>query len=91
VEHLKIEEEDKITLDFLGKDSMRYFNTVNVDCKVHENIRRFIKGKNKGDDLFDLINASKLNDYLKSLMDGLSAKVFRTFNASITLQKGLNK
>ena len=30
-----------------------------------------------------------MNDYLKSLMDGLSAKVFRTYNASITLQAGI--
>lgn len=90
VEHLNIEEDNKITFDFLGKDSMRYFNTVELDEKVHENIKRFIKGKEKRDDLFDLINASKLNDYLKSHMDGLSAKVFRTYNASITLQKGNN-
>jgi DNA topoisomerase-1 len=91
VEHIKIEEESKVTFDFLGKDSMRYFNTVEVDPKIHENIKKFVKGKDKKDDLFDLINASKLNDYLKSLMDGLSAKVFRTFNASITLQKELDK
>ena len=32
-----------------------------------------------------------MNDYLKSLMDGLSAKVFRTYNASFTLQQELNK
>jgi len=32
--------------------------------------------------------ASKLNEYLKSLMPGLSAKVFRTYNASWTLQQG---
>ena len=90
VEHIKIEEDNKITLDFLGKDSMRYKNTVVVDSKVHENLKRFIKGKKGEDDLFDMINASKVNDYLKSLMDGLSAKVFRTYNASITLQKGKN-
>jgi DNA topoisomerase-1 len=30
-----------------------------------------------------------LNKYLNSLMPGLTAKVFRTFNASITLQEQL--
>ena len=50
-----------------------------------------MKGKYPGDDLFDLINAQKLNDYLKQLMDGLSAKVFRTYNASFVLQQQLNK
>ena len=46
----------------------------------------FIKGKSSGDDLFDRIDAQALNDYLKSMMDSLTAKVFRTYNASITLQ-----
>jgi DNA topoisomerase-1 len=32
-----------------------------------------------------------LNKHLSSLMDGLTAKVFRTFNASITLQEQLKK
>jgi DNA topoisomerase-1 len=37
------------------------------------------------------MKASRLNEYLKELMDGLSAKVFRTYNASITLQQQLDK
>ena len=32
-----------------------------------------------------------MNKYLSELMDGLTAKVFRTFNASMTLQDQLNK
>ena len=30
VEHIRFEDDDQITLDFLGKDSMRYFNTIKV-------------------------------------------------------------
>eukprot|EP00012_Vannella_robusta_P002201 CAMPEP_0206186178 /NCGR_PEP_ID=MMETSP0166-20121206/2259_1 /ASSEMBLY_ACC=CAM_ASM_000260 /TAXON_ID=95228 /ORGANISM="Vannella robusta, Strain DIVA3 518/3/11/1/6" /LENGTH=148 /DNA_ID=CAMNT_0053601535 /DNA_START=710 /DNA_END=1153 /DNA_ORIENTATION=+ len=33
----------------------------------------------------------KLNNHLKKLMPGLTAKVFRTYNASITLQEELAK
>lgn len=43
-------------------------------------------GKKDGDDLFDMLDTSKLNAHLKELMPGLTAKVFRTYNASITLQ-----
>ena len=32
-----------------------------------------------------------MNKYLNDLMDGLTAKVFRTFNASNTLQEQLNE
>jgi DNA topoisomerase-1 len=88
VEHIKVDEDDHIVLDFLGKDSMRYYNRIKIDSKVHSNIQKFIRGKNGGDNLFDQINASRLNDYLKSLLPGLSAKVFRTYNASYTLQEG---
>lgn len=42
-------------------------------------------GKSGSDDLFDKLDTSKLNAHLKDLMPGLTAKVFRTFNASITL------
>ena len=89
VEHIKFEEDHKITLDFLGKDSIRFNSTVLVDPVVYLNLKKFTLGKNPDNDLFDLINASRLNDYLKDLMEGLSAKVFRTYNASITLQNQL--
>ena len=93
VEHIKFEDdkEFKITFDFLAKDSMRYLNTVKIEEIVYENLKKFTKGKDPTDDLFDLINAQKLNDYLRGLMDGLSAKVFRTYNASYVLQQQLNK
>jgi DNA topoisomerase-1 len=70
---------------------MRYHNTVEVDHLVFKHLKRFAAGKNAEDDLFDRINPSKLNDYLKEMMDNLSAKVFRTYNASITLQEELYK
>ena len=91
VEHIKFGENNTITFDFLAKDSMRYLNTVKIEPIVYENLKQFVKGKKPEDDLFDLVNASKLNDYLKQLMDGLSAKVFRTYNASFVLQQQLNK
>merc|ERR1712113_897666 len=41
--------------------------------------------------VFDKVDPSVVNDYLKSMMDGLSAKVFRTHNASVCLQEELGK
>lgn len=68
---------------------MRYLNTVDVLPIVHRRLSEFIKGKEPSDDIFDKINASRLNEYLKESMEDLSAKVFRTYNASITLQQEL--
>ena len=47
----------------------------------------FCPGKRGSDDLFDQLDTSKLNAHLKELMPGLTAKVFRTYNASITLDE----
>ncbi|XP_072969497.1 DNA topoisomerase 1 alpha-like [Typha angustifolia] len=89
---------NKLQFDFLGKDSIRYFNTVEVELPVYKAIGEFQtakksdgKRKTDGDDLFDLLDTSKLNAHLKELMPGLTAKVFRTYNASITLDDILNK
>lgn len=41
--------------------------------------------------MFETLNATDLNNALKELMDGLSVKVFRTYNASITLDSLLIK
>ena len=41
------------------------------------------------DQVFNTLSPSELNAHLQSLMPGLTAKVFRTYNASITLEKQL--
>jgi DNA topoisomerase-1 len=87
VEHLKFPNngEPEVTFDFLGKDSMRYFNTVKVTPLVYKHIKKFCEAKSPADDIFDKLNAQTLNTYLKENMENLSAKVFRTYNASYTL------
>ncbi|CAL5008422.1 unnamed protein product [Urochloa decumbens] len=82
---------NKIQFDFLGKDSIRYFNTVEVEELVYKAIEGFRAGKTPEEDLFDQLDTSKLNAHLKDLMPGLTAKVFRTYNASITLDGILHK
>lgn len=80
-----------VEFDFLGKDSIRYQNRVQVEKKVYKNINLFMEGKSPQDDLFDRLNTTSLNKYLNECMDGLTAKVFRTYNASKTLQDELDK
>jgi len=91
VEHITLLEGNIIKLDFLGKDSVRYCRKVNVHSQVYKNIEEFSSSKTKKDDLFDLITASTLNEYLSSIMEGLTAKVWRTYNASLLFQKEIDK
>ncbi|XP_010791436.1 DNA topoisomerase 1-like, partial [Notothenia coriiceps] len=59
--------------------------------QVFKNLQLFLENKQPEDDLFDRLNTSILNKHLQELMDGLTAKVFRTYNASITLQQQLKE
>jgi DNA topoisomerase-1 len=91
VEHITLFENNTIKMDFLGKDSVRYCKKVSVHANVYENLKLFIKDKSKKDNLFDLISSSMLNEYLNSCMEDLTAKVWRTYNASFIFQKELDK
>ncbi|XP_044750528.1 DNA topoisomerase I, mitochondrial isoform X1 [Coccinella septempunctata] len=94
-EHIELHEkkDDKefvVVFDFLGKDSIRYYNEVPVEKRVFKNLQLFMENKNPGDDLFDRLNTTIMNKHLNELMEGLTAKVFRTYNASWTLQQQLD-
>ena len=54
--------------DFLGKDSIRYYNLLSVEKQVFKNLKLFMDNKEPGDDLFDRLNVSTLN--VMSLLDG---------------------
>ncbi|KAF7288698.1 DNA topoisomerase I [Mycena chlorophos] len=90
-QHVTLEAPNFIIFDFLGKDSIRYYNRVPVEPQVFKNIRIFKENKDEEDDLFDRVNTAGLNKHLQSEMKGLTAKVFRTFNASITFQRLLDE
>jgi len=83
--------ENIVIFDFLGKDSIRYYNEVPVEKRVYKNLKIFMDNKKEGDDLFDRLNTAVLNKHLNELMSGLTAKVFRTYNASHTLQQQLDE
>lgn len=62
VEHVKLEEKKNaetdthkyiVHFDFLGKDSIRYVNDVEVEKRVFKNLQLFMENKKPGDDLFD--------------------------------------
>lgn len=62
-----------------------------VEKRVFKNLQLFMENKSPSDDLFDRLNTTVMNKHLNELMEGLTAKVFRTYNASWTLQQQLNE
>lgn len=97
LEHIKFKTEhgkDLIEFNFLGKDSVPWQKSLAIDIDeeraLAENLRKFMKGKNPGDQIFDGINSRKVNEFLQTIMPGLTAKVFRTYIATREVQKALS-
>ncbi|KAK4659355.1 DNA topoisomerase 1 [Podospora pseudocomata] len=85
-EHVTLREPNTVIFDFLGKDSIRFYNEFTVERQVFKNLKLFKKPpKADGDDIFDRLTTSQLNKHLSNYMPGLTAKVFRTYNASHTM------
>ncbi|EEH11244.1 topoisomerase I [Histoplasma capsulatum G186AR] len=85
-EHVTLKPPNTVIFDFLGKDSIRFYDEVEVDPQVFKNLKIFKKPpKREGDEIFDRLTTSALNKHLSNYMQGLTAKVFRTYNASYTM------
>ena len=90
-EHVTLKPPNTVVLDFLGKDSIRYHQEVKVDRQVFKDLAIFKRPPKKpGHQLFDRLDPAMLNRYLSDFMPGLTAKVFRTYNASKTMQDQLD-
>ncbi|XP_031826533.1 DNA topoisomerase 1-like [Nomia melanderi] len=84
-------EEHWVKFDFRGKSFIPFKEDVKVEEYVYKNLLEFKKSINNDDKLFNEINPTMLNKYLREQMEGLSVKVFRTYNASEMLQNLLSK
>jgi len=90
VEHITLMDDMCIKFDFLGKDSVRFTKVIQVIPEIYNNMIEFTKNKSKTEDVFDMVTTNDINKYLQSLMEGLTAKVFRTYNASTLFNTELN-
>lgn len=91
-ENITLREPNTVIFDFLGKDSIRFYEEVQVDRQVFKNLKIFKKAPKKdGDEIFDRLTTTQLNKHLQNYMQGLTAKVFRTYNASYTMSNLLRE
>jgi DNA topoisomerase IB len=57
-EHITLDPPCTVTLDFLGKDSIRFFNKFEVDEAVFKNLKIFTKNRSPRDQIFDRLTVS---------------------------------
>lgn len=90
-EHIKITP-NAIEFDFLGKDSVRWQETIQAggdDKQFQENLRQLIEKKKPGDEIFHNIISRDVNRYFSGIVKGLTAKVFRTYQATTKVKEYL--
>ncbi len=86
-EHIKVEG-NTLNFDFLGKDCVRWVKQVEAPSAVIRNIQEFSKGCKEY--LFEGINSRKVSRFLSQKMEGLTAKVFRTWRCTQTVKNSLD-
>jgi len=92
-EHVKLTG-NTIEFDFLGKDSVRWQETVQAkghDKQFHDNLKELVSNKKETEEIFDGITSRHVNEYYSTILKGLSAKVFRTYLASRVVSKYLRE
>src|SRR3990167_2971366 len=92
-EHINITD-NTIEFDFLGKDSVRWQETVKAegnDKQFQENLKKIIQNKKPKDEIFEDITSRHVNAYYSSIVNGLTAKVFRTYLATTMVKNYLKE
>ncbi len=87
-EHIKIEG-DTLHFDFLGKDYVRWVKSVKAPASVIRNIEEYAKTSKEY--LFEGVDSKKVSRFLSQKMQGLTAKVFRTWRCTKTLKEELDR
>ncbi|MEM2972136.1 MAG: DNA topoisomerase I [Candidatus Bathyarchaeia archaeon] len=86
-EHIKIEG-NTVHFDFLGKDCVRWVKQVEAPPNVIRNLEHYAKTCKEY--LFEGIDSRKAARFLSEKMDGLTAKVFRTWRTTKAVKEYLD-
>ncbi|ODV89931.1 hypothetical protein CANCADRAFT_31028 [Tortispora caseinolytica NRRL Y-17796] len=85
-EHVTLKPPNRVVFDFLGKDSIRYYNEVEVHPQVYTNLRIFKRAPKQAKDTVFMTSGMNMLVKMNAILPGLTPKVFRTYNASSLMQ-----
>ncbi|HUT79725.1 MAG TPA: DNA topoisomerase I [Candidatus Bathyarchaeia archaeon] len=93
-EHITIKD-NIVYFDFLGKDSVEWKKEKEFPEKFVKVLQELIEEANGSEEdkpqIFSDVNSRHVNAFLGEIVDGLTAKVFRTFHATNTVKSGLDQ
>ena len=82
---------NKITFNFIGKDSIPFNKSIALSKSQLQCLNELLLHKKNNDRIFSNNVSVNLNEYLNKIEPNLTAKTFRTLNASKTFHDELNK
>lgn len=86
------EPDRRVSVAFVGKDSIKYENTVTLPGELFAVAVELLNARKVGDVLFDALNPGIVNRLLhERIMPGATAKTFRTMRASMLFETVLHK
>ena len=88
VEHVNVKG-GTVEFDFLGKDSIPWKKSITPPSEVLRNLEEFKRGKKPDTEIFHDVTSSMVNQFLSGIAKGLSAKMFRTYHATVTAREAL--
>jgi DNA topoisomerase-1 len=86
-----MEDRRRVRVQFRGKDSIEYDNQISCSTDFIRAIRTLGRERGDNDYLFPNVTPKIVNEYLQSHHPSLSAKTFRTYNATMKMKEGLER
>ncbi len=88
-DNIVIKEDNVVNFNFLGKDSVRWDKDVKLPDNVIRNLREFMDQSDGF--VFEGVRSEDVNAFLSEIVDGITAKVFRTYHATKAVRESLEK
>ena len=79
------------TLDFYGKDSVRYNREIEVPDEIYDEFKKLYDAAGNGEEIFSAISSGDVSAFLKEVNPNISPKVLRTAKCNKVLVDELKK
>lgn len=88
-QHIELLDNNIIKLSFLGKDSVPFEKEVSISKQAYKTLQELYTKRNNDEMLFPNVSSIDVNKFLSEVVEGISAKVFRTAYGSLLLAENL--
>jgi DNA topoisomerase-1 len=87
--NIKFSSNNLVKFDFIGKDYVKWEKELILPEQIVKNLKEFIE--NSKEYVFDGVRSEDVNAFLSQIVEGVTAKVFRTYHASKAVRDYLEK